>query len=191
MRRRIVILLLLMLSLLPSRHALSASAVECREKIAPSVAKILVERFPDLRVPQLRDLDPESIDYDLSGGGDGCFAVANGDFERNGQQGSAILLMPRRGDGGAPQLIVALPRSRSWRVYRLPTFCDSITFCYVKTKKPGTYRRSAALDFPPVRPDERVSLTTTHPVVLSGRLESTGVVYAYFRGRWLHVWVSD
>jgi hypothetical protein len=190
MNHGVRILSLLMLSLLIDRHAMSATVLECRDKIAPSLVEILTKTFPGLRIPQLRDLDHESIDHDLADGGDGCFAVANGDFEGTGRQGSVMLLVPRRGQG-APQLVVALPRSRAWKVYRLPTFCDSITFCYVKTERPGTYHRSAALDSPPARSDERVTLTTTRPVVLSGRLESTGIVYGYFRGRWLYVWVSD
>lgn len=187
--RMMVRLLLVVLAVLLSGSALCASPVECVDKLGPKLVGFLAKQFPKLHVPKLDELDKDGIRFDLDGGSDGCFAVAGGDFDGDKRKDAAVLLAP---DGkGSPQLVVAVQRGESWRAYRLPTFCDAIEFCYVKPEKPGTYVRTEALDPPPTRPNERSTLTSRNTSVLSGRLESTGIVYVYVKGKWQYVWVSD
>ena len=189
MNQQFLRVLFLFLGTIVCQTAWCATPVECEKKIASSLMKLLSEKFLNLRTPKLADLDQASIDYDLSDGGDGCFAVASGDYAGYGNKDVAMLLVPVK--GGDPQLVVALAKNDTWTLYQLPTFCEGIAFCYVKTEKPGTYNRSEALDSPPTRPDELEKLTSKNAVVLSGRLESTGIVYAYSNTRWRYVWVSD
>lgn len=182
-------LLALMLGMFACIEAVAAPALECSEKVPSDLLLLLEKKYPDFRVPRLSDLDRQSIDFDLTDGGDGCFAVTKGKFEDGVKQDVAILLTPVLGK--SPYLVVAMPRGRAWRVDRLPAFCDDVKRCYVKTEKPGTYTQSEALDTPPVRKNERDVLSSDHEVVFSGHLESTGIAYVYEKGRWLYVWVSD
>jgi hypothetical protein len=184
----IALVSILALLMLPGL-AQGAPMTECADKLDPKLRGMLVREFPKLRIPYLADLDQHSVDVDLKNNGDGCYVVANGDFEGRHLHDSALLLAPVK--KGQPQLVVALQRDKSWKIFRLPTFCTELKNCYVKGQKPGTYSRSAALDDHLNRPDERMNLTSKNSSVLAGQLESTGVVYVYSAGRWLHVWVSD
>ena len=182
-------LFLPILMLIFSNVAIGATPKECLKKLDPNLVKLLEIKFPHLRIPRLADLDQQSINFDIQGGGDGCFVVAEGDFDGDQRQDLAVLLTSISKKDA--HLIVALKRGKTWAVHQLPTFCDTIQFCYVKPEKPGTYIRSVALDSPPSRPNERVKLTSKTTSVLSGTLESTGIVYVYSKGRWNYVWVSD
>lgn len=182
-------LLTILLGTMSYSDALSAPALDCSEKVPSDLQVLLKKKYPDFRVPHLSDLDKQSIDFDLSDNGDGCFAVAKGKFGDNFKQDIAILLVPI--SDTAPYLVVAMPRDRTWKIDRLPSFCQNIQFCYVKIKKPGTYTRSEALTTPSVRKNERDVLSTKNEVVFSGHLESTGIAYVYEKGVWLYVWVED
>ena len=82
-------------------------------------------------------------------------------------------------------------RAASWAIYRLPTWCGTLSTCYVQTVKPGLYKRSEAMDTPPSSPDERAQIESRTESVLSGTLEAAGIVYVYTKGNWRYVWVSD
>lgn len=172
--------------------ASGAAPKECIEKISPDLVKLLGGKFPAFRIPHLTDLDQQSIRFDLDNGGDGCYAVANADFDGDSQQDVAILLVSTTKDPQKePQLIVALRRGNTWKIHKLPTFCETIQFCYVEPEKAGTYLRTQVAEDPITRKNERSKLTSRHMSVRSGTLESTGIVYVYSNGRWLFVWVSD
>ena len=171
-----------------SSSAMATTPQECIRKIDPNLVVLLGEKFPKLRIPQLADLDRQSIGFDLDNGGDGCYAVAKGDFDGDKQQDIALLLTSATKEA---HLIVALRRGMNWGVYQLPTFCETIQYCYVEPEKPGTYIRSLAIDDPLTRKNERSKLSSQHTSVRSGTLESTGIVYVYSKGRWNYVWVSD
>lgn len=169
--------------------ATAAAAKDCSQNLPPSLVRLLADRFPKYREPSLTDLDQQSVAFDRQEGGDGCFATATGDFDGNGAKDVAVLLVPI--EEGKPLLTVALRRKNAWSIHQLPTFCNDITFCYVKTEKPGTYVRSESLDGPLTGPDERMTISSKAMSVLSGRVESTAVVYAYSKGHWRYVFVSD
>lgn len=174
-----------------SDSAQSAQPKECIEEINPDLVKLLEIKFPKRRIPRLAELDQQSINFDQQEGGKGCFAVATGDFDGNRQQDLAILLTPINESDKAPSLIVALKKDKAWVIHQLPTFCETVQFCYVKPQKPGTYLRSAALTGSPNHKSDRNKLTSNTTSVLSGTLESTGIVYVYSKKRWNYVWVSD
>lgn len=182
------LLLLWILLLIFSSSSVAATPKECVEKISPNLVKLLESKFPELRIPRLIDLDQQSIRSDLDSGGYGCYAVTTGDFDGDGRQDVATLLVSATKEA---QLVVALRRGNDWKLRKLPTFCETIQFCYVEAEKAGTYMRTQAAEDPITRKNERSRLSSRHTSVRSGTLESTGIVYVYSNGRWLYVWVSD
>lgn len=168
--------------------AASLSSVDCADKIPRELANNLVITHPELSVPTMHDLDPANVGYDVKSGGDGCYVVAKGSFIEASKVSFALLFTDRV---GRPLLAVASKRANKWFIQRLPTFCDDIKFCYVKRRGSGTYSRSEALDTKITSDSERVKLRSEHDVVVSGRVESTGVTYINKSGRWLYVWTFD
>lgn len=160
----------------------------CRSKIPTALLTFLATHAPELSIPTAGDLDPESVTFDKKSGGNGCYVMASGAFEAARRRDIALILGSKR---GAPELVVASNHGKSWSIERLPAFCDDVRSCYVKRGNPGVYTRSEALDTPIVAPDERERLNAVHDVVVSGRLESTGVTHVYDSGHWLYVWTSD
>lgn len=168
--------------------AMATTHKECIEKVSPDLVKLVGSKFPELRIPQLTDLDKQSIKFDLKNGGDGCYVVAAGDFDGDNQQDIAMILMTTSKD---VHLMVALRRGNSWKIHQLPTFCETIQFCYVEPENAGTYIRTPAAEGPLTRKNERSKLSSRHMSVRSGTLESTGIVYVYSKGYWHYVWVDD
>jgi hypothetical protein len=89
------------------------------------------------------------------------------------------------------RLIAALRDRSSWTIYDLPTWCNGPLRCYVKTQKPGVYTRTESFPDPPSEPDDKEEIRSKHDSILSGTLESTGIVHVFKEGSWQHVWVSD
>jgi hypothetical protein len=166
----------------------NVQSIDCLDKIPPDLAEKLAASEPGLSLPAKRDLDPASVDYDIKAGGNGCYEVAKGAFDEGRKDAFAIALVA---ENGHPDLVVASRQNSGWVIRHLPTFCDDIKFCYVKRGGPGTYVRSNALDAPPTWKYEREELKSKHDVIVSGRLESTGVTYANKSGTWFYVWTSD
>jgi hypothetical protein len=189
--RRIACLSAILAGVIASTETFAASPVDCAEKIPASLQLALLHYDLGFRIPRLADLDERSVGYDRENGGDGCYAVATGAFRRKGERDIALLLAPI--SGMVPRLVVATPRSRRWQVHSLPAtyYCSSIALCYVEAGKPGRYDRTMAIPDPPSAPDERDSLNSRNPVIVSGTLESTGVAYAYLHRHWRYVWISD
>ena len=179
-----------LLGLSISCGGICAPIIECSNKIPLQLISKLNAKFSEFNIPYLRNLDPKNIDFDLSDGGDGCFAVTSGKFGGDGKrQDYAVLLVSRIGN--KPKLIAALSRHNTWNIYPLQTFCDKINFCYVKTKQSGTYNRTQSLDFGPTEEKDLEHLVSKNQVILTGTLESTEIVYAYINGEWFHVWIGD
>jgi hypothetical protein len=182
---------ILLYGLLVSNFAFGFPALQCSDKIQPELLRILTKKMPKFRVPSLKDLDQESINSDISNGGDGCFSVISGNFRDDKQNKDyAILLVSKKTN--RPKLIVAFNLYNNvWKIYQLRTFCNIISICYVKIGQPGTYNRTQALDFPPIENRNLESLTSKNQVILTGNLESTEVAYAYIKDEWFYVWVGD
>ena len=138
-------------------NGVCGSLIECSSKIPRQLANKIIVVLPEFDIPNLKYLDRKSIDFDLSNGGDGCFAVANGKFGGDEtHKDYSILLMSKIGQ--KPKLIVALSWLKTWKIYQLQTFCDAMAYCYVKTKRAGVYRRTQSLDFNPIESGEPPAL---------------------------------
>ena len=151
----------------------------CEQKVPASLGTLLKERFPGFHPPRMTDQSARGTEFNKHEGGDGCITVATGDFNGDGRKDVALLLMNSR----SVRLVVALRRSMSWEVYRLPTFCEATRSCYVETEKPGLFKRAEAFDTPLSSPDKRNQIRTQTENVLSGTVESTRIAYAYSRGK--------
>jgi len=192
--RSLLAAVLLTLGIVSAREALAqaqtvSKPLECESKLDSSLIPVLRKDFPSLHVPHLGELDPDTIESDRTEGGDGCYVVATGDFTGEGRQSVAMILAAA--DRPEGQLVVAIETKAGWRLDKLRTFCGDVRSCYVKAQPPGTHVRTEALDGPLQTDDEVSEMSTTAHVVLSGKLESTGVVFAYSNRGWNHVWVSD
>lgn len=172
-----------------SSGVLAAQPKECAELLGPDLVKLLAEKFPGYRVPQLADLGQQYIDFELSEGWNGCYSIAQGDFNGDHRQDFAIWLTSIKGK--SLRLVVTFQHKKSWAADEIPAFCENVKYCYVKPEKPGTYVRTNALDSPPTRKDERVKLRSKTTSVKAGKWESTGIVYVYSKGHWNYVWISD
>jgi hypothetical protein len=185
---------LLTLSVLNGHEALSATRIadkpiECETKLSAPLRVLLRKQFPRLHVPHLAELDAGAVQHDRREGGDGCYVVATGDFTGEGRQSAAMILAPV--DGAKGQLLVAIETKTGWKLDKLPTYCGDVRSCYVQVLGPGTYVRTPALDGPLQADGELKEMTTKVDAVISGQMESTGVVFAFINGHWNYVWVSD
>jgi hypothetical protein len=163
--------------------------VECAGKLNPSLKTLLGKVFPELHIPLAAELDADAVEYDRRQGGDGCYVVAAGDFIGEGRQSVAMILAAAKGMHG--RLVVAVRTSSGWRLDQLPTYCGDVFSCYVKVEKPGTFVRTPAVDGPLQTNGELKEMTTKADAIIGGKLESTGVVFAYDKGHWNYVWASD
>lgn len=166
----------------------SSRGIDCERKIPQDLVSELATSQPGLSLPNIDNLDADSVGQDIKAGGDGCYVVAKGAFTAEHQDSFALIL---KGKDARPVLAVASRRGGGWLIQHLPTFCDNIKYCYVKRGAPGTYVRSNALDPAPTNGPDRDEIHSEHDVIISGRLESTGVTYTYNSGKWLYVWTSD
>ncbi len=161
----------------------------CEQKVPASLRRTLGLKFPGFRLPRLADQSRDASQFNKRAGGDGCVTVAMGDFDGDGRRDIAVLLV--NPESHAVRLVVALRRDSDWAVSSLPTWCGRIDTCYVETAKPGVFKRSEALDTPLSPPDERDQIASRTENVMTGTIESTGIVYVYTNGTWPYVWVSD
>jgi hypothetical protein len=160
----------------------------CEQKVPASLTRALNTKFPGFRLPRLGDQDRYGTDFNKHAGGDGCITVAMGDFDGDGQKDIAVLLTSRKSK--AARLVVGLRRAASWTIDRLPTWCGTTDRCYVETAKPALFKRAGELDSP-LSSGEREQIKSQTENVLSGTVESTGIVYVYSKGTWQYVRVSD
>ncbi len=186
--RRTLVPRLAFVALLLAHSLLGGSTDVCEQKVPAPLKRALTAKFPGLRPAWSTDQAEDATQFNKRAGGDGCITVAVGDFDGDGQKDVALLLTNPESD--AIRLVVALHRAASWAIYRLPTWCEAVSACYVETVKPGLFKRSEALDTP-LSPDERDQIESLTENVISGTVESTGIVYVYSKGKWHYVWVSD
>jgi hypothetical protein len=161
----------------------------CRSIIPDEMIAPLAKRFPGFRLPRMSDLADDNISIDRGGGGNGCAAAKRVGMVGKDLPAVAIVLVGE--NQPKLQLVAGLHRHDHWELYPLPTWCVDIATCYVEGREGGIYTRTAALSGAISDPDERETLDSPYGVIVSGKIESTGVVYALDHGHWHYVWVSD
>jgi hypothetical protein len=146
-------------------------------------------KYPEFRLPLATDGEPTQVEYSRKHGHGDCVLVASGDFDSNGRIDIALLLSHKRTDKVI--LVSALRKARDWAIFELPTWCNSISNCYVATGGPGKYEMTQSFDYTAESPNSRERIASASQVIVSGTPESTGIVHAYVHRQWVHVWVSD
>lgn len=162
----------------------------CEKLIPASLRDATLKKYPDYRIAKSTDRltdYPEWNKYYYKEGQ--CFTVATADFDGDKIVDFAFFLVKK--GSKKPKLIAALSRGKQWDIAALPTWTEQIEACYVETIKPGTYEHTQSYEFTQSNTNEREKLTTNNTSIIAGKVESTGVVYVYDKGRWLYVWVSD
>jgi hypothetical protein len=182
--------ILLAIQVLFVRCAIAGQSQDsCRSKVPASLAKALHTKYPELRLPLAKDGEPMQVQLSKKHGHGECVLVATGDFDGNGLADVAVLLKNRRTE--KLMLVSALRESGGWSLFELPTWCNSISNCYVAAAGPGKYEMTESFDYTKGSPNSRERIVSSNQVIVSGTPESTGIVHAFVRGQWLYVWVSD
>jgi len=107
----------------------------CSSRIPKTLANSLAKLYPEYRLPQMNDHLPDDIAYDKKNGGDGCLSVAIGDFNGDKKRDIAVLLTNK--EKTKVILVAALKLNNGWKIDQLPTWCESMTRCYVQKLQPG------------------------------------------------------
>jgi hypothetical protein len=166
---------------------LSFAAEPC--EIPESLKTQIAKQFPNYRLPKISDNDADSIAYFRQQGSNGCLGVANADFDGNGTIDYAILLTELKRDNSL--LVAALLKKKDWVIEKLFELGSDRARLYVGSVEPGRYDRVESIDESKLEPGEVYSYTSKLPGIVTGLLESSGVVYFRTSKGWIHVWISD
>lgn len=169
----------------------SAEAIDSCDKLLPAaLQKYVGRKNPGYRLPRQSDYSPIDVDYNLKHGGNECIGISKGSYFRKNVENYAFTITSKSVDHTI--LIVANNVDGIWKTVLLRDWGNSpIGGIYVETLAPGSFERTEALDGPISEPGEVMKLNTTTDGIISGGIESSGVVYAFDGTQWLHVWVSD
>jgi len=163
----------------------------CEKSIPESLQKVIKEKFPSYRIASSDDQCTKDVkDWNkLYCNSNRCQTIASGDLDGNKQKDFVLYLV--KTDSTAPALIVALRKGAKWIITELPQWNESILGCYVEPATPGLYERTMSSELNTDDPSERDKIVAKRTSFIAGRVESTGVLYVYDNGKWLHVWISD
>jgi hypothetical protein len=160
----------------------------CREQLPASLISNVPVAFPGYRAPLEGDNLKEDIQTSKANGASRCLGVAVGDFNGSGRPQYLLGLTSRSGSDGL--VVVALRSGQRWKFERLSSWEKYRDRLYVEVARPGTYRRTDALDSS-LQTGERYVLHCRHFGAAFGETESTEAVYCLISGKWLYVQTSD
>ena len=161
----------------------------CLAKIPAGLRKQLVIKFPNDRLPTIRDSRKEDIAEDIKQGGDGCLLVAVGDFDGNKQEDVALILFSKQ--KRKLRLVVGMKDGETWKTESLASWDGRDDNPYVHSLPPGKYKRTEAVEGPVTQPGEVASFSSKLTGIVHGTIESSGCAYFFSKGKWVHVWISD
>jgi len=170
--------------------AWSYASDACLVQLSKTLIHQLETKFPKYRIALSTDKRTGEDKWDsyYYKPGD-CRFVASADYDGNGDSDYALFMVDKM--SSKPHLIVALHRKPQWLISELPQWNATIAACYVENIEPGTYNHTESSEFTPSKSNERGRIVTTNFSVLAGKEESTGIVYAYQKQKWIYVWISD
>jgi hypothetical protein len=166
-----------------------ASSDRCSGKMPQELARVLVQKNADYRLPRESDNLKEDVAYNVSQKGTGCLAIATADFDGNGHADYLVALPAK--DSKATLVMVALRRGRSWRLEPLTTWPDSQGRVFVEAHHAGLFEKTEALEGPVSEAGEVLSMRCHHKTAVFGFTESSAVAYCWHQDKWQHVWISD
>jgi hypothetical protein len=138
-------------------------------------------------LPRQSDNSLDDVRYSLAHSGTGCLGAAAGDFDHDGEKDVAFLAVA----GEDVFLMVAFTRQVGWEIEKVWLAGESTLRgrLYVETAEPGKYDDLGLAD--EMEPGQVETFTCEAQVVLTGMIESTGVVFCKGRDGWVHAWISD
>jgi hypothetical protein len=170
--------------------SLAYASDACLGQIPNSLVHQLEATYPNYRIALSTDKRMGDAEWDKLYYKPGmCRFVASADYDGDGVSDYALFMVDKT--SMKPHLIVALQRKPRWLISELPQWNGNIAACYVENIEPGAYKHTQSYDFTPNTSNERENIVATNVSVIAGKEESTGVVYAYQKMKWIYVWVSD
>jgi hypothetical protein len=162
---------------------------DCTEAIPRALTHQLNAEFGAFQLPRLSDYDPHDLRYFRKGTRRLCPSVVFGDFDGDGAQDVALIIA--QSENSSPKLVIALHGKRRWHLYTPGISCGYAPRCYVDSLRPGIYTRTRSYEGNLSDPTDKETLRTRHTSVLAGQFESTGVLYAFSKGKWIRVVLSN
>jgi hypothetical protein len=142
------------------------------------------------RAPFETDNNSDDISYQKSQGRSGCLGVAKADFDGDGKD-DYLLAITAKNNFDKGRIVAALTKNAGWRIHQLSDDTPSVrSDTYVEVIKPQVHGRRESDDTPLSNGEKKV-MHCSHWGAMTGKVESTGIVYCFIKGKWPHVWVSD
>ena len=176
----------------PHQSELSAKSETdaCVDRLPPTIARILLERFPDSKLPTTADSTALFVEDHRRSGGDGCIRVSSDDFNRDGKPDYAVVMNAKSIDG-ASHVVAVVSNGNAWQVDTLRSFsADERMDLYVAVAAPGEYRRSESVESDLMK-GELAKMKAERPGIATGIVDAMEVVYFLTAEGWRHVWISE
>lgn len=165
-----------------------ATPVDSCVKLVPdALRQVLVQHFPDARLPLATDSREESRRYAASKG-NACLLIAKADFDGD-ERTDLVLLLPAK-TAKYFRLVVALNEKSGFNVTDLGSWTEPVTDLFVDVAPSGTYTHTEAYPFQP-EPGATERITSAHEGFYFGKIEAGADVYFVNHGQWLHVHTID
>lgn len=175
--------------LLASPADAATPADACSGKLPGALVARLAKTHPGWRVPVENDNIPGDAAAARARGHSGCLGVAAGDYDGDGRQDRALMLVAR--DGARWQLVVALAQPRGWNVEALrPAASHGRMGMYVDTGAAARFVQQGSYEDRRGPPWLR-RMSCGRQVVLFGGIERSEIVACRARGRWWFVHAAD
>jgi hypothetical protein len=183
---------LLALCLLLLRPSVGMAADSCASALPSSLRSAFLRGHPGYRLVLSADYPADTPALQAGSDPSTCLAVSSGDFDGDGRKDFVFLALRAKGTIHA---FVGLSRRQGWSISELMDMKEAFPgCCYADIVPPGHYEDVYGTEpdpETPLRPGQALEFTSPHEAPIVGSLESTGIAYFLFRGRWVHVWISD
>lgn len=176
------------LVLLASFCSSVALADACLQQLPDALRDQLEAEHPKYRSPFVIDATDDYVQWNLDEGGNGCWKVANGEFDDRPGQDFVVLMTESAGEGSL--LVVAFNRTDGWELHALDRRESGREALYVRTALPGTHFRLEAVSGT-AEPAGEDTLRCERDGIEFGKLEAAARLYCFTEGGWRNTWLSD
>jgi hypothetical protein len=175
---------LVFLAALTAAPASARAADACLAQAPAALVARLEGAFPGWRLPIEGDNVAEDVAAARARGHSGCLGIARGDYDGDGRDDRAVMLVA--GDGEGWQVVVGLRRPSGWKLEKLAHAGAKFgrRGMYLETGRAGHYTEQGSYeDDPPWLH----GMSCGREVVLWGGVERSEYVACRARGRWWFV----
>jgi hypothetical protein len=165
----------------------AAFADPCTDSIPEWIGQLLVQQFPEERLPLSTDTD-EQIRKIEERNGRRCLLVTTSDFNADGQNDWALLLPSRK--GGGYRLVAVVSQGKGYAVSSLLTWSGTYENMSLSVALPGVHRHTDAYAYSP-EPGAVESLDTRRHGFYFGQEEAAASAYFLTARGWVFVREMD